>query len=267
MTMRDWNPSLYRRFEDERTRPAEELLARVPLNGATRAVDLGCGPGNSTELIVRRFPDAEVVGIDNSEAMLVSARERLPAARFECGDIATWNPSADDAATHLIYANAALQWVPDHEKLIPRLFAALAPGGVLAVQMPDNREEPTHRLMREVASEAPWKDHIGDADKLRTLLLPLAGYYDLLARDAAHVDVWHTIYQHPMASAAAIVDWVRSTGLKPFVDGLPADLQASYLAEYERRVAQAYPARADGKLLLAFPRMFIVARKKKSTDA
>lgn len=261
MTMRDWEPSLYRRFEDERTRPAEELLARVPLGRVDRAVDLGCGPGNSTELIVRRFPGADVVGVDNSEAMLVSARERLPAARFESGDIAQWAPAAG-AAPDLIYANAALQWVPDHESLIPRLFAALAPGGVLAVQMPDNRAEPTHRLMREVASEAPWKDHIGDADRLRTRLLPLAGYYDLLARDAAHVDVWHTIYQHPMASAAAIVEWVRGTGLKPFVDGLPADLQASYLAEYERRVAQAYPARSDGRLLLAFPRMFIVARKR-----
>ncbi|MGI4778534.1 MAG: trans-aconitate 2-methyltransferase [Janthinobacterium lividum] len=259
--MRDWNPSLYRRFEDERTRPAEELLARVPLTEAARAVDLGCGPGNSTELIVRRFCGADVVGVDNSEAMLASARERLPAARFESGDIARWSPTAG-AAPDLVYANAALQWVPDHETLIPRLFAALAPGGVLAVQMPDNRAEPTHRLMREVASEAPWKEHIGDADRLRTLLLPLAGYYDLLAREAAHVDVWHTVYQHPMASAAAIVEWVRGTGLKPFVDGLPAALQASYLAEYERRVAQAYPARSDGKLLLAFPRMFIVARKR-----
>ena len=192
--------------------------------------------------------------------MLASARERLPQARFELSDIATWAPQ--DQAPDLIYANAALQWVPDHEQLIPRLFAALAPGGVLAIQMPDNREEPTHRLMRAVAAEAPWAEPIGNADRLRTLLLPLGGYYDLLAPDAARVDVWHTIYQHPMANAAAIVEWVRGTGLKPFVDRLPADLQASYLAEYERRVDQAYPARTDGKRLLAFPRMFIVAQKK-----
>jgi trans-aconitate 2-methyltransferase len=257
--MLDWNPALYRRYEDERTRPAQELLARVPLAEARHAVDLGCGPGNSTELLSRRFPAARVVGTDNSEAMLASARERLPQARFALSDIATWAPHE---APDLIYANAALQWVPDHEKLIPRLFAALAPGGVLAVQMPDNREEPTHRLMRAVAAEAPWAEPIGDADRLRTLLLPLGGYYDLLASEAARVDVWHTIYQHPMASAAAIVEWVRGTGLKPFVDRLPPDLQASYLAEYERRVDQAYPARTDGKRLLAFPRMFIVAQKK-----
>lgn len=259
--MLDWNPALYRRYEDERTRPAQELLARVPLTEAGRVVDLGCGPGNSTELLVKRFPKAQALGTDNSQAMLLSARERLPQARFELSDIATWAPPSKDEAPSLIYANASLQWVPDHEKLIPRLFDALAPGGVLAVQMPDNRQEPTHRLMRALAAQAPWAESIGDADKLRTRLLGLDAYYDLLAPQAAHVDVWHTIYQHPMASAAAIVEWVRGTGLKPFVDRLSPALQASYLAEYERRVDEAYPARADGKRLLAFPRLFIVAQR------
>jgi len=257
--MADWNPALYRRFEDERTRPARELLARVPLAQAACAVDLGCGPGNSTELLVERFAGAQVVGTDNSQTMLESARKRLPGVRFELSDISTWAP---DKAPELIYANAALQWVPDHEALIPRLFAALAPSGVLAVQMPDNRQEPTHRLMRAVAAEVPWKEPIGDADKLRTELLAIGGYYDLLAPHAARVDVWHTVYQHPMQSAAAIVEWVRSTGLKPFVDPLSPELQASYLAEYERRVDAAYPPRSDGRRLLAFPRMFIVAQRK-----
>ncbi|MDM0012686.1 trans-aconitate 2-methyltransferase [Variovorax sp. J22P168] len=261
--MLDWNPALYSRFEDQRTRPARDLLARVPLAAASRVIDLGCGPGNSTELLVQRFPAADVVGTDNSEPMLESARQRLPQARFEFGDIGTWAPDAARGnAPDLIYANASLQWVPDHEALIPRLFAALAPGGVLAVQMPDNRQEPTHRLMREVAGEAPWAQAIGNPERLRTELLGIEGYYDLLAAEAATVDVWRTAYQHPMASAAAIVEWVSGTGLKPFVDPLPGELRTSYLAEYERRIALAYPARADGQLLLAFPRMFIVAQKK-----
>jgi trans-aconitate 2-methyltransferase len=257
--MLDWNPTLYRRFEDERTRPAAELLARVPLTGAAHVVDLGCGPGNSTELLVQRFAGAAVVGTDNSEAMLASARERLPQARFEFSDIASWQP---ELPPDLIYANAALQWVPDHETLIPGLFAALAPGGVLAIQMPDNRQEPTHRVMRELAAEAPWAMAIGDADKLRTQLLSIDGYYDLLAADAAKIDVWRTAYQHPMASAAAIVEWMSGTGLKPFVDRLTPELRSSYLAEYEKRIATAYPPRSDGRLLLAFPRMFIVAQRK-----
>lgn len=271
--MLDWNPALYRRFEHERTRPARELLARVPLISPHLVIDLGCGPGNSTELLVQRYSHAQVIGVDNSEAMLGSARERLPAIGFEFGDIATWalavsqhrvaERDADPRrAPDLIYANAALHWVPDHEALVPRLFAALAPGGVLAFQMSDNHAEPSHRLMREVAAESPWAPALGDAPKLRTGLLSVGGYYDLLAPTAASVDVWHTVYQHPMASAAAIVEWLRSTGLRPFVDRLPVDLQAGYLAEYERRVAQAYPARADGRRLLAFPRMFVVAQRK-----
>jgi trans-aconitate 2-methyltransferase len=257
--MLDWNPELYRRYEDERTRPARELLARVALSEAAQVVDLGCGPGNSTELLVQRFDGITVVGTDNSEAMLVSARERLPQARFELSDIATWEP---ELRPDLIYANAALQWVPDHEALIPRLFAALAPAGVLAIQMPDNRQEPTHRLMREIAGEAPWAQAIGNPEKLRTPLLSIEAYYDLLAADAESVDCWRTAYQHPMASAAAIVEWVRGTGLKPFVDPLPGELRTSFLAEYERRIARAYPPRSDGRLLLAFPRLFIVAQRK-----
>ena len=257
--MADWNPSLYSRFEDERTRPARELLARVPLASVACAVDLGCGPGNSTELLVARFPSAQVIGTDNSKPMLDSAARRLPDVRFDLSDIASWAP---EKAPDLIYANASLQWVPGHETLVPRLFASLAPGGVLAVQMPDNRQEATHRAMREVGALSPWAGQIGDLEKLRTAILPLADYYDLLAPTAAQVDVWHTVYQHPMESPQAIVDWVSGTGLKPFVEPLDAASKASFLAEYLQRITAAYPPRADGKLLLAFPRMFIVAQRK-----
>jgi trans-aconitate 2-methyltransferase len=255
----DWNPELYRRFEDERTRPARELLARVTLTNAARVYDLGCGPGNSTELLVERFPGAAVVGTDNSEAMLASARKRLPACAFELSDIAQWQP-AD--APDLIYANAALQWVADHETLVPRLFKLLAPGGVLAIQMPDNRDEPTHHLMREVATLDPWASSIGNAAAIRTKILALNAYYDLLAADAAEVDVWRTAYQHPMDTPAAIVEWVRSTGLRPFIDPLSPAYRDGFLAEYERRIARAYPPRSDRRLLLAFPRLFIVARRR-----
>jgi trans-aconitate 2-methyltransferase len=259
--MLQWNPGLYRQYEDERTRPAAELLARVQRTDAAYAVDLGCGPGNSTELLARRYPNAHVLGVDNSEAMLTEARERLPSARFESGDIAQWQaPLWQGRLPDLIYANAALQWVPGHEALLPRLLDMLAPGGVLAVQMPDNREEPTHRLMREVAGEQPWAAAIGDPHKMRTDLLKIGAYYDLLA-SRARVDVWHTIYQHPMADAKAIVEWVRGTGLRPFLQPLSAELAGSFVAEYTRRVDAAYPVRADGQRLLAFPRMFIVAQR------
>jgi trans-aconitate 2-methyltransferase len=221
-------------------------------------VDLGCGPGNSTELLLERFPGAELIGIDNSEAMLASARTRLPQVGFVSGDIASWVPAQPP---DLIYANAALQWVPAHETLVPRLFALLAPGGVLAIQMPDNQQEPTHRLMRKLAGAPPWRELLAGAAGARAELLGAGGYYDLLAGRAASLDLWHTTCHHVMDSADAIVEWVRGTGLRPLIDPLPPALAASYLAEYRARIAAAYPARADGRRLLAYPRLFIVARK------
>ena len=256
--MADWNPALYRRFEDERTRPARDLLAQVPPAECRLAYDLGCGPGNSTELLVERFPGAQVVGLDNSPAMIESARKRLPQVSFELADITQWRPPR---APDLIYSNATLQWVGEHRALIPRLFSLLAPGGVLAVQMPDNLREPSHLAMAEVAQQPAYCEMTGKAGA-RTELLGVAGYYDLLAPVAAKVDVWRTAYQHPMASPAAIVDWLRATGLRPYLDSLADDARrAAFLADYERRIDESYPPRADGKRLLAFPRLFFVARK------
>jgi len=253
-----WNPALYRRFEDERTRPAQELLSRVALEGASNVVDLGCGPGNSTELLVERFAGATVTGTDTSEAMLESARKRLPQCRFVHSDVGSWQ--AEDKPD-LIFANAVLQWVPAHDQLLPRLFSTLAAHGELAVQMPDNLHEPTHRLMREVASSGPWASALAHAARVRPPIPPADTYYDLLAAEARSVDVWRTTYHHPMASPADIVEWLRATGLRPFIDQLSEAQGAAFLTEYEQRIADAYPERADGNRLLAFPRLFIVARK------
>ena len=250
-----WNPELYRRFERERTRPARDLLAAVELSSPACVVDLGCGPGNSTELLAQRFPDTAVIGIDSSESMLTSARGRLPALRFEQGDIASWQAAS---STDLLYANAALQWVPDHPTLIPRLFAQLAPGGTLAFQVPDNRDEPSHRLMRDIASAGPWAGKLLSAGE-RVRVLPAATYYDLLAPLASSVEVWRTVYHHRMDDAAAMVDWVRSTGLQPFLAPLDEAERAGFLQAYETAIAEAYPVRADGKRLLLFPRLFVLA--------
>ncbi len=256
--MSEWNPTLYSRFEEERTRPAAELLARVPLSGPQRVVDLGCGPGNSTKLLARRYPAAQLTGIDTSAAMLASARTRLPAVEFEQRDIAAWRPAAP---VDLAFANASLQWVPEHERIIPQLFSSLAPGGTLAVQMPDNLEEPSHALMREVAGDARFAASIGSAHTVRARILPAQRYYDLLAWHA-DVDLWRTTYHHVMEDPTAIVEWLRATGLKPFLEPLAPHLQEAFLAEYERRIDSAYPPRADGRRLLAFPRLFIVARRR-----
>ena len=254
--MSDWNPTLYSRFEDERTRPAIDLLARVRLETPKSVVDLGCGPGNSTELLIRRYPQAFTLGIDSSPAMIDAASRRLSGRRFEVADVATWTP---EAAVDLIFANAVLQWLPDHPALFPRLLGFLRPGGVLAVQMPDNLDEASHRAMRTVAAEEPWARCMERG--MRERLPSQSAYYDMLAPAAATVDIWRTTYQHPMASPAAIVDWVRATGLRPYLNRLDAEEQLDFIQRYEALIERDYPKRSDGMRLLAFPRVFIVARK------
>lgn len=252
--MADWSPALYTRFEDERTRPSRDLLAQVALEAPTRVVDMGCGPGNSTELLAARWPEAETIGLDNSPAMLEAARKRLPGVRFAVADAATWVP---DAGTDLVFANAIYQWVPDHLEVLPRVLEALEQGGVLAVQMPDNFGEPSHQIMRDVARAAPWAARLGGAG--RAPLPEPRAYYDALRPHAQRIDIWHAIYNHVLEGADAIVEWVSSTGLRPFLDPLSADEQRQFLSVYRERIAAAYPAAADGKVLLRFPRFFVVA--------
>lgn len=254
----DWNASQYLKFEDQRTRPARDLLAAVPLQSAAFVVDLGCGPGNSTDILAQRFPGAELLGLDTSPAMLEAARARLPGVTFALGDASTFTlPKPAD----LIYANAVLQWVPDHATLLPRLMSLLAPGGVLAVQMPDNLEEPSHVAMRETAMAGPWADTLHAATRARTVLPEPGAYYDMLKPHAGAVDVWHTIYNHPLDGIPAIVEWVKGTGLRPFIDPLEGDERTQFLEEYAARLSDSYLPRVDGKVLLAFPRFFIVAVK------
>ncbi len=256
--MQDWNPELYRQFEAERTRPALELLSRIELVTPARISDLGCGPGNSTQAISERFPSARVTGIDSSAAMLTSARARLPQCDFDQQDIARWQPMTPP---DIIYANASLQWVDNHTALFPRLLSLLAPGGYLAVQMPDNRDEPTHSEMRRLAQMPAWRNRIGNAAQSRVKILSATQYYDLLAPGARTVDIWRTTYFHVMPSSAAIVDWVSATGLRPFIEKLNDLQKAEFIEYYQQAIAEAYPPRANGSVLLAFPRLFIVARK------
>ncbi|MFM9859384.1 trans-aconitate 2-methyltransferase [Pseudoxanthobacter sp. M-2] len=254
--MSAWSPSLYVKFEDERTRPAADLLAHVPLETARRIIDMGCGPGNSTELLAARFPAATVTGVDSSPEMLAAASKRLPHLAFEHADLTTWMPAGP---VHLLYANAVFQWVPDHLAVLVRLMGALAPGGVLAVQMPDNLGEPSHRAMRDTAEAGPWAERIHAAGIGRERLPPVEAYYDALKPFAARVDLWHTHYQHPLAGVPAIVAWLKSTGLRPYLAPLTEAERPAFLADYARRLEADYHPRVDGTVLLRFPRLFIVA--------
>ncbi|WP_120498083.1 trans-aconitate 2-methyltransferase [Kiloniella sp. EL199] len=255
----DWSTDQYLQFEDLRTRPAYELLSRIGINEPQQVVDLGCGPGNSTELLQRRFPSAAISGVDSSPKMLEEAKKRLPDVTFPLDDIAIWKPKKK---VDVIFANASLQWVTGHHDLVPHLMKHLNVGGFLAVQMPDNLSEPTHVLMRETASEGPWAEKLSEAVKSREIIGSSADYYNWLADQSEVIDIWHTSYEHVLADANAIVDWVKSTGLRPFLNPLNDQERKAYLEQYLDKIKQAYKPLKDGRVLLTFPRLFIVAQKK-----
>jgi len=257
-----WDPRQYLRFGDQRLRPGLDLLARVGSESPRRVADLGCGTGVLTRLLAERWPSADVVGVDHSPQMLAEARAEPSSVRWVEADIQRWSP---DEPPDVIYSNAALQWLGDHETLIPRLLASLAPGGWLAVQMPLNGDAPSHRLMREtLADGGPGGEPLGPPELRAALERPWvaqpAAYHALLAGHAAGVDVWETTYLHRLEGDDPVLAWVSSTGLRPVLAALgPADRDA-FLAAYAARLRVAYPQSADGRTLFPFRRVFFVAR-------
>lgn len=253
-----WSAHQYTKFEDERTRPVRDLLARVPAATARHAADIGCGPGNSTEILKERFPGAAIVGIDSSEDMLRAARRRLPDLSFEIEDISTWRPAQSQ---DVILANAALHWVPDHAGLLPKLLSYVEPGGSLAIQMPDNLNEPSHVLMRETAQQnGAWATKLADAGQ-RTQLASPQQYYSLLKPHCTRADVWRTTYHHPLQGIDGVVEWLKGSALRPFLEALSEVEQVEYLRRYSAALAATYSADSDGTVLLPFPRLFILAAR------
>jgi trans-aconitate 2-methyltransferase len=257
--MPTWNPDQYLKFAAERTQPARDLLARIALDKPGRIIDLGCGPGNSTALLAERWPGAEVSGLDSSAAMINQAHHAFPDRRWAVGDIAEW-ANADGEPFDVVFSNAAMQWVGDHEALYPALFRRVAPGGALAVQVPANLDAPAHTEMRELASTPAWAAMLPHGGVREWYVHDEGFYYDLLAPQAVRIDLWVTEYLHVMDGSDGIVEWYKGTGLRPFLDALPNDAErGNFLADYADRVCEAYPAQPDGKVLFPFRRFFLVA--------
>ena len=250
-----WNPSVYMSFGDERTRPAVELLARIACENPARVVDLGCGPGNSTAVLAARWPKADLEGVDSSADMLVEARNSPVRAEWIEADVASWSPAS---RYDVIFSNATLQWLDHHEKLIPRLLGFLVKGGTFAFQVPHNMDAPSHCLMREAAAAGPWGPKLAHVREVA--VLTSESYFDILSACCAGVDIWETEYLHILDGEDAVYRWVSGTGLRPFVQALAGDQREAFIADYKKRLAVAYPRRADGTTLFPFRRLFAVAR-------
>jgi len=261
-----WDPGQYGKFDGERDRAALDLLQRLPEGLDPREIwDLGCGAGQHAALLKRRYPAAVVHGLDSSAAMLAEAARRDAVIDWVRGDIAGWSPARP---ADLIFSNAALHWLPDHRGLLTRLVSALAPGGVLAVQMPMAHETRHHGLLRAVAGEGPWAEALATVPRMAALL-PTETYYDVLAAGTGSVDIWATSYLHALTGPDAVLEWMKGTGLRPYLDALGRDapMREAFVSALGAALSEAFPIRPDGVTLLPFPRLFLVARRHGSTDA
>ena len=258
-----WDPVQYGAFGDERGRPFRELLARaahaVPDPG--RVVDLGCGSGELTALIARRWPRAVVEAIDSSAEMIEAARtHEIPGRlRFAVGDVTTWRP---DGTVDLIVSNAVLHWVPEHTEpgpdgLLARWIGALAPGGRLAFQVPGNWDAPSHTLLRQVCESPRWRDRLDGPVAARPVLDP-TGYLDLLTRLGCEVDAWETTYTQVLQGEDAVLEWVKGTTLRPVLTALGPSETQEFLSDYGALLREAYPARPYGTVF-PFRRVFVIA--------
>lgn len=251
-----WNPEQYLKFADARRRPARDLLARLGGISPCSIVDLGCGAGNVTQLLAERWPGARITGIDSDPAMLAKAAATAPTIAWQRADIATWRASA---APDLIFSNAALHWLGDHPHLFPRLLGELGAGGTLAVQMPANFGAPSHRILRELADEAPWREAL--AGVRMGSVLSAAQYQHLLLPHCRHLDLWETTYWQVLAGDDAVLEWLKGSTLLPYLARLEATAAEGFVAACRARLTAAYPPGPDGRTPFPFQRLFFVAQR------
>lgn len=250
-----WDPAQYLRFADERLRPAVELLGRVAHEAASSVVDLGCGAGNVTRLLAQRWPGAHVTGVDSSSEMLERASREVPEIRWVHADIGSWRP---DRPADVLFSNAALHWLPHHERLFPLLFGSVSPGGVFAVQMPTNFAAPQQTAIGEVVRAGAWRHRLEPLLRETPVAAPRV-YYDLLTAQGASVDVWETEYVHVLRGEDPVLEWTKGSALRPLLAALDPAEREDFEERYAALLRSAYPPRADGTTLFPFRRLFIVA--------
>ncbi len=253
--MTTWDPEQYLTFADLRMRPALDLIGRIPEDSPSQVWDLGCGTGAVTAVLAARWPEAAVHGLDSSPQMLERAAENS-GIEWVSGTIEEWRPAAP---IDVIFSNAALHWLGDHERLFPSLVGFLSDEGILAVQMPRNHGEASHRVLFETARSRRWKTRLAHLVRANPVATP-EEYHEMLSPLAGAVDVWETIYQQALAGEDAVAQWTRGSVIRPYLDALGSDA-ADFFAEYAEALRPHYPARADGTTLFSFRRLFIVAQR------
>jgi trans-aconitate 2-methyltransferase len=250
-----WDPDVYLAFADHRSRPFYDLVLRVGAERARRVVDLGCGPGNLTKYLTKRWPAAVIEAMDSSPEMVAAAQERGIDATT--GDLRTWKPKPD---TDVVISNAALHWVPEHPELLVRWAGELASGSWIAVQLPGNFETPSHAAVRAVARRERYAKAMRDIPfRVGAVVHPPVYYADLLMDAGCKVDVWETTYLHQLTGEHPVLEWITGTALVPVKERLSEEAWQEFRKELIPLLDDAYPARPDGTTIFPFRRVFIVA--------
>jgi len=254
----EWNPEKYLQFKSERTQPAIDLVSRINIVQPKSIIDIGCGPGNSTQILVNRWPNSEVVGLDNSTTMIEKARQDYPEQKWIIETAENIDPNRK---YDLIFSNATLQWVPHHETLLPKFLDCVNPGGAIAVQIPKFKNMPINVAIETVANYPKWTKYTKGCEDLFTLKNP-DFYYDILNKLAKRVELWETSYFHILNSWESIIDFIRTTGLKPYLDRLPSDeMRYEFEQEVLAECKKYYKLQSNGKVLFPFDRLFFIGYK------
>lgn len=252
-----WDPARYAHFKEERLRPGRELIARIALDAPRRIADLGCGGGELTAELARRWPHASIEAIDGSDEMLAQARARDSRIAWRRADIARWTALEP---VDLVFSNAALHWLPDHEALFPRLIGSLREGGTLAVQMPRNDGSPARSAVREAVKAGPWQMKLAPVWRESPVAQP-EDYLALLAPLCRALDVWESVYYHRLEGENPVADWLAGAALEPLLAALDPPERAAFEGECAARLAAAYPRAPDGRTIFPFRRLFILAAR------
>ncbi len=255
----DWNPQLYLKFKDERTQPSIDLAARINIDSPERIIDIGCGSGNSTQVLCSRWPGSRVTGLDNSPAMIEKAKQDFPSQEWILSD-----PSylSSGLKFDIVFSNAVIQWIPYHEQLIPLLFNSVKDNGALAVQIPIFRDMPLGKSIEKIADNPEWRDYTAGCSGLFTYH-DYNFYYDILAERSGRIDIWETHYIHILDSDESVLEWIRSTGLKPYLDRLKDDgMKDKFTAAVLEEIRKNYPLQRNGKVLFPFKRLFFIAYRQ-----
>lgn len=256
--MADWSAAQYSKFKMERTLPAIDLANAISCDHVGSVLDIGCGIGNSTAVLARRFPGAKITGADNSEDMLAAAKKENPGLSFLKLDAETELDRIGERFD-VVFSNACIQWIPNHRTLLKSMFSLLRSGGVLAIQIPQQSKHPVHKILKELSKSEKWSDKLPKKRVYHNLTED--EYYDTLSAFTEQFRIWETTYFFTMPSHESIVEWYKGTGLRPYLAQLSADDQKDYLNDVTDRLKEIYPVQKNGKIIFRFPRLFFTAQK------